>query len=188
MGRNQLKSIGAKRKLRMTNMTQYDVNYSIRCPQVRLVLSDGTTSGIVDTKKALSIALSEDLDLVVINAVTSPPIARICNYEKFIYEQKRHKKEQDRKLRENAIHVKEIQLRPGISSHDFEVKLQHAKAWLDDNCKIKIVVKFRGREITFKAKGFNIINNFVDRLGCKIEKSPDMNSNVLIAMVGPNPK
>ena len=167
---------------------QYDSNYNIRYPQVRVVGHDGTNLGIMDTKNAINIAQSDGLDLVVINATTSPPIARVCDYDKFIYEQKRHKKEQDRKLRENAIHVKEIQLRPGISSHDFEVKLQHARGWLADNCKIKIVVKFRGREITFKAKGFNIINEFVDKLGCKIDKAPDMNSNILIAMVSPGTK
>lgn len=167
---------------------QFDANYNIRYPQVRLVGHDGVSLGIIDTKKAIAIAQSDDLDLVLINSTTNPPVARVCDYDKFIYEQKRNRKEQDRKLRENAIHIKEIQLRIGISNHDFDIKLQHARNWLDDNCKIKIVVKFRGREISFKAKGYNIINNFVEKLNCKVEKAPDMSSNVLIAMVAPNPK
>jgi len=162
---------------------QYPTNFKIRQPQVRLVGTDGVNMGILNTSEALRMAQSEFLDLVLVNATTSPPIARICNYEKFIYETKKHKKEQDRKNRENAIQLKEIQLKPNISEHDLEIKLKHAQEWLDDNCKVKIVVKFRGRELTYKARGFEMINNFVERLGAKVETSPNFNNNVLISIV-----
>jgi len=164
---------------------QFAANHKIRQPQVRLVNSEGTNLGVINTSEALIMAQEESLDLVLVNTTANPPVARICDYNKFIYEAKRHKKEQDRKLREHAIHIKEIQLRPNISSHDLEVKVQHAKEWLTENCKIKIVVKFRGRELAYKARGFDMINNFVDQLGCKVEKAPDMNNNTIIAVVAP---
>ena len=167
---------------------QYIANHNIHQPKVRLIDIDGNNLGVLTTKEALVIAQNEMLDLVLINSTTEPPVARICDYTKFIYEAKRNKKEQDRKLRENAIHTKEIQLRPNITMHDLEVKLHHAKEWLDDNCKIKIVVKFRGRELTYKNKGFEMINGFVEKLGCKIEKAPDMNNNTIIAVVAPATK
>jgi len=203
MVRTQLKFTGVKQKLPIINgvanprdrrqagdliKDQYAANYNIRHPQVRLVGDDGSNHGVIDTKQAIAMAQLEDLDLVLVNTSANPPVARICDYNKFIYEQKRHKKEQDRKLREHAIVVKEIQLRPSISNHDLDIKLQHAREWLADNCKIKIVVKFRGREMAYKSKGFEMINNFVDKLGCKIEKAPDMNNNTLIAMVAPGAK
>jgi translation initiation factor IF-3 len=164
---------------------QYAVNHKIRQAQVRLVEEDGSNRGVISTSEALSMAQKEHLDLVLINAATTPPVARICDYSKFIYELKIHKKEQARKLRENAIHIKEIQLRPGISEHDLEVKVGHAKEWLADNCKIKIVVKFRGREFAYKQKGFEIISHFVGQLGCKVETAPNLNNNSIIAVVMP---
>ena len=163
----------------------YPTNYNINQPQVRLVGDDGANLGVLNTSEALRRAQNDFLDLVLVNSATTPPIARICNYEKFIYEAKRHKKEQDRKNRENIVHLKEIQLKPNISDHDLEIKLNHARAWLSDNCKVKIVVKFRGRELTYKARGFDMINNFVDRLGAKIEKAPESGGNTLIAVVSP---
>ncbi len=166
----------------------YPINYRINQPQLRVVGSDGNNIGVLNTSEALRLAQNEFMDLVLVNSTTSPPLARICNYEKFIYETKRNKKEQDRRNRENAIHLKEIQLKPNISDHDLDIKLNHARSWLADNCKVKIVVKFRGREIVYKSRGFEIINNFVERLGAKIDKAPDFNNNALIAMVSPATK
>ena len=163
----------------------YPVNNQIRVPQIRLIDADHNNVGIVDIAIARNMARDQELDLVLINATSTPPVAKICNYNKFVYELKLHKKEQDRKLRENAIHIKEIQLRPGISEHDLSVKMNRAKEWLGDNCKIKIVLKFRGRELNYKAQGFNVINTFVEKLGCKVEEAPDINNNTIIAVVAP---
>jgi translation initiation factor IF-3 len=167
---------------------QYVANQKIRQLSVRLIDVDGNNLGVLTTREALVIAQNEMLDLVLINSTAEPPVARICDYTKFIYEAKRNKKDQDRKLRENAIHIKEIQLRPNITTHDLEVKLHHAKEWLDDNCKIKIVVKFRGRELAYKNKGFDMLNGFVEKLECKIEKVPDLGGNTIIAVVAPATK
>jgi translation initiation factor IF-3 len=167
---------------------QYLANYMINQPQVRLIDASGANVGVINTREALHKAQEALLDLVLVNSTTNPPIARICEYDKFIYEIKRHKKEQERKLRENTIRIKEIQLRPSISTHDLEVKMQHAKEWLTENCKIKIVVKFRGREVMYKNKSFDLINVFVNKLGCKIEKEPNLSNNTIIALVAPAAK
>lgn len=164
----------------------YAENDRIRVPSVRLIGSDGQNLGIRSTVDARRTADSHGLDLVIISPTADPPVAKICDYGKFIYEQKQHKKEQDRKIRESATVTKEIQLRPAIGVHDLEVKINHARSWLDDNCKIKIVLKFRGREMAHKDLGFAVVNEFLDRLeNCKVEKKPEMNSNTIIAMVAP---
>lgn len=162
-------------------------NEKIRVPNVRLIDSDGQNLGVKTTQDAQRIANSQEMDLVIISPTADPPVAKICDYGKFIYEQKQSKKEQDRKIRETAMVTKEIQLRPAIGAHDLDVKLNHAKDWLEDNCKIKVVLKFRGREMAHKDLGFAVVNSFIERLNnCKIEKKPEMNSNTIIAMVAPN--
>lgn len=161
-------------------------NEKIRAPNVRLIDADGQNLGVKSTTDAQRLADSQGLDLVIISPAADPPVAKICDYGKFIYEQKQHKKEQDRKTRESATITKEIQLRPAIGAHDLEVKLNHAKDWLQDNCKIKIVLKFRGREMAHKDLGFAVVNGFLEKLeNCKVEKKPEMNSNTIIAMVAP---
>lgn len=165
---------------------QFAANDQIKSTTVRLIDNEGQNLGVKSTRDAINLAYDQDLDLVVVSPAANPPVAKICDYGKFIYEQKQNKKEQDRKLRENAIVTKEIQLRPTIGSHDIEVKLNHAKEWLKDNCKIKIVLKFRGREMAHKDRGFAVVNQFLASLeSCKIEKQPEMNSNTIIAMIAP---
>lgn len=167
---------------------QYAVNYNIKNLTVRLIDSNGVNLGIMPTRDALTAARSEMLDLVLINASVDPPVASICDYGKFIYEAKRHKKESDRKIREHMVRTKEIQIRLNITNHDLDIKIQHAIEWLEDNCKVKIVVKFKGRELTYKNRGFDIVNGFVEKLDCKIEKAPNINNNTIIAIVAPGPK
>jgi len=164
---------------------QHVANERIRTPTVRLIDASGKNLGVCETRSSMLLARDQGLDLVVISPAADPPVARICDYNKFIYEQKQSKKENDRKLRENAIVVKEIQLRPNIGAHDLDVKMQHAREWLGENCRIKIVVKFKGREMAHKARGFDVIKGFLEKLDCKVEKDPDMNNNTIIAMIAP---
>ena len=167
---------------------QYPENDRIFAQSVRLLDEDGQNLGVKSKREAMEIAAVRSLDLVLISPTAQPPVAKICDYNKFIYEQKQNKKEQDKKLRENATVTKEIQLRPVIGQHDLDVKLSHAKEWLEDNCKIKIVVKFRGREMAHRDIGFTLIKGFLEKLeNCKIEKQPEMNNNTIIAMVAPSP-
>ena len=118
----------------------------------------------------------------------NPPVAKIIEYSRFIYDQKKAKKEAAKKSRESQIIIKEIQLRPVTDQHDIATKLNHAKEWLEDqHNKIKIVIKFRGRELSFASRGFEIMSKFITELGpCKVEREPSMNGNQIIAMIAPN--
>ena len=132
-----------------------------------------------------------DLDsfLIEITADAKPPVVRIVDLNKWIYNLRRAKKEQDRKARENATIVKEIQLRPVTDKHDIEVKQGHAKEFLADSAKVKVVIKFRGRELAFAQKGFELMETFISGIGpCKIEKAPEMNGRMLMAILAPQSK
>lgn len=162
------------------------INYQIQSPTVRVINTDGTNYGVMNIKDAISAAESQGLDLVELPGTADPPVAKIVDYNKFLYEQKLAKKEQERRIRENMIITKEIQLRPVTNQHDIAVKLGHAREFLQHDHKVKIVVKFRGRESNFSQKGFEVINQFIEGLQpCKVEKSPSMAGNTIIAMIGP---
>ena len=165
----------------------HNTNHQIRSPTVRLIDENGINKGIVATREAIRIARELNLDLVEITNTSTPPIAKIVDYGKFIYELKIDKKRQEKRNRENIIVVKEIQLRPVIGIHDLEVKLNHAKQFLEQNHKVKIVMKFRGREIGFSQKGFDVVNQFIQGLQpCKVDKAPMMSSNSITAMISPS--
>lgn len=177
------------RNSRMTPEQEFLANNWIRTPTVRLIDESGTNVGVVDTKTALNKARELGLDLITIARDANPPVCRIYELSKYAYEQKKHKKELDKKNRENAIVVKEIQLRYSIDEHDLLIKQKHAKEFLDENCKVRIVMKFRGREITFAKKGFELVTKFIEGLGdLKLEKNPNLAGNTILAIVAPNHK
>lgn len=162
------------------------INHRIRALQVRVIDQDGNNLGVIDTNKALSISSNVDLDLVLINPDATPPIAKIVDYNKFLYLQKQQKKEQQKKSREAVVVVKEIQLRPVTGIHDVEIKLKHAKEWLEQKNRIKIVMKFRGREQHHTDIGRKLMQNFIQNLGdCKVDQEPEMAGRQMIAMIAP---
>jgi len=164
-------------------------NERIRHPEVRVLGENGEQLGVMPTRQALWMARNNGLDLVEITADAKPPVVRVVELNKWIYALKQAKKEADRKARENATIVKEIQLRPVTDKHDIEVKLNHAKGFLADSAKIKVVIKFRGRELNFAQRGFEIMETFINGLGpCKIEKAPEMSGRMLMAVIAPHGK
>ena len=177
------------RPIRFNPEQEYLVNGWQRSPTVRLINEDGVNVGIVDTKSAMDNAQGLGLDLITISKDATPPVCRIYDFSKFMYEQKKVKKEQERKNRENVIIVKEIQLRPGIDDHDLLVKQRHANGFLEDNHKIKIVMKFRGREMAFTKRGFDLVHKFLEGLkDHKVEKDPGLSGNTLMTIIAPIPK
>lgn len=161
-------------------------NERIRHHEVRLMDEEGNPLGIVPTRQALWEARNRGLDLIEIAANASPPVARIADLNKWVYRLRVVKKEQERKARENAVVTKEIQLRPVTDRHDIEVKQNHAKGFLADSNKVKVVIKFRGRELSFVQRGYEIMDSFITGLGpCRIEKAPEMNGRVLMAILAP---
>ena len=164
-------------------------NDRIRHNEVRLVGIDGEQLGIMTSKQALWQARNLGLDLIEITANASPPVVRIVDLNKWIYNLRREKKQKDKKARENTIVVKEIHLRPVTDKHDIEVKQAHAREFLDANNKVKIVVKFRGRELSFRQKGFELVETFISGIGpCKVEKIPELNGRSILAILAPNDK
>ena len=162
------------------------INEQIRYQDVRLLDVDGNPVGVMNSKQAIRMAYDHGLDLVEVTASANPPVVRIVDLNKWIFNLKRSKKEQDKKIRQNAIVIKEIQLRPVIDKHDLEIKINRAKEFLADNIKLKVVIKFRGRELNFSNKGFEVMQAFITGLGpCRIEKQPELEGKSISAVISP---
>ena len=122
------------------------VNEAIRVPQVRVIDDAGSQLGILDTRDALRMADSKGMDLVEVAPNAEPPVCRVMDYGKFIYE--KAKKEREARKAQKTVEVKEIRLRPKTGQHDIDFKLRDSRRWLEDGAKVKVRVVFRGREIT----------------------------------------
>lgn len=135
------------------------VNGKIRAREVRVIGTDGSQLGVLALQDALNMARNQGVDLVEIAPTATPPVCRLVDYGKFRYEQS--KKEKESKKRQHATKVKEIQLSPGIDPHDFGVKLNHAIEFLCEDMKVKITLRFRGREMAHKEFGFEKVQRFI---------------------------
>lgn len=135
------------------------VNGKIRAREVRVIGFDGKQLGILSLNEALALARSNGVDLVEIAANASPPVCRIVDYGKYRYEQA--KKDKESKKHQHATTVKEVQLSPRIDPHDLGVKRSHAIGFLCEDMKVKVVLKFRGREMAHTEVGFQVINKFI---------------------------
>lgn len=141
---------------------QFRVNGKIRAREVRVIGINGEQIGVMSLADAIRQAQSLGVDLVEIAATANPPVCRIVDYGKFRYEQA--KKEKESKKHQHANKVKEVQLSPQIDPHDFGVKLSHAIDFLCEDMKVKVTLKFRGREMAHKEFGFQQVNNFIKEL------------------------
>lgn len=133
----------------------------IRVPQVRLV-GDNVEAGVYPTQEALRMAQDRALDLVEISPQADPPVCRIIDYNKFLYEKKR--KEKEMKAKSKSAEVKEIRFTPSTDDHDFDFKSKHAEAFLKEGNKVKAYVQFKGRAIMFKERGELLLLKFAERL------------------------
>lgn len=159
------------------------VNGQIRHQELRVVDDKGQL-GVMSKKEALTIAESRGLDLVIITESAVPPVAKIIDANKYFYEQKRREKETAKKQRESRVEVKEIQFRPGIGDHDFETKLKNIEKFLSKGNKVKLMVRFKGRENANKQLGFEILERVVTTLDeTEWESKPSLNGNRLIGIV-----
>lgn len=140
---------------------QYRINRQIRVPEVRIV-GDDIESQVIATRQALQLAEQKGLDLVEISPNAQPPVCRIIDYSKFLYQQKKHQKEL--KAKQVKIEVKEIRFGPQTDEHDYDFKLKHAKEFLSDGNKVKAYVFFRGRSILFKEQGEVLLLRFANDL------------------------
>jgi translation initiation factor IF-3 len=163
---------------------QYRINEKIRAAEVRLV-GENINQGVYKLSEALRIAESQDLDLIEISPSAVPPVCRITDYQKFIYQQKKRQKEQ--KAKSMKIIVKEIRFGPQTDDHDYNFKLKHAKSFLEEGSKVKAYVFFKGRSILFKEQGEVLLLRFANDLEdyAKVEQLPTMEGKKMNIMLAP---
>lgn len=164
---------------------QIRVNHRIRVPEVRVVAEDGSNLGVLPTQEALRRARDVGLDLVEINPKGSPPVCKILDYGKFKYEESRKKREAKRK--QTVVEVKEIKLRPKTDDHDLEVKVRNARRFLEHGNKVKVVCRFRGREIAHPERARMQLNHIVSHTEdlAVVELSPTMEGRTMAIMLAP---
>lgn len=163
----------------------YIVNEDIRDKEVRVIANDGSQLGILQTKKALGIAEEADLDLVMISPGAKPPVCKIMDLGKFIYEQS--KKEKEAKKNQKIVNIKEVRVSLTIEEHDIDIKAKNARKFLLDGDKVKITVRFRGREMELGHLGLKILNNFAAKLDdvSSVEKHAKREGRNMTLVLGP---
>jgi translation initiation factor IF-3 len=160
------------------------INGRITSPMVRVV-GENVEPGIFQLREALSMAEAQELDLVEISPTANPPVCKILDYKKFLFELK--KKQKEIKAKSVKIVVKEIRLGPNTDDHDFDFKLKHAIKFLEDGAKVKVDVFFRGRSIVYKDQGELILLKFAQELEefGKVEQLPKLEGKRMMMMIGP---
>ena len=162
---------------------QYRINEQIRAKEVRIVNEGGST--VMPTRQALDMARSQGVDLVEISPNAQPPVCRIIDYSKFLYQQKKHAKEM--KAKQVKVEVKEIRFGPQTDEHDYNFKLKHAKEFLDAGNKVRAYVFFRGRSILFKEQGEVLLLRFANDLEeyGKVEQMPALEGKKMFLYIAP---
>jgi len=161
------------------------VNHEINVPNVRLVDERGEMIGVVSRSEALTRATEAGLDLVEVAANADPPVVKILDYGKYKYEEQ--KKRNEARKKQKVIEVKEIKLRPGIDDHDYDVKMRSMKGFIEEGDKVKVTMRFRGRELAHQELGMNVLMRVKDDLDAiaKIEAYPRMEGRQMTMVMSP---
>ncbi|MBO9464503.1 translation initiation factor IF-3 [Tropicibacter sp. R15_0] len=161
------------------------VNDRIRAPEIRLIGAEGENVGVVTPARAMDMAEQAGLDLVEISPNANPPVCKIMDYGKFKYEQQ--KRESEARKKQKTIEVKEVKFRPGTDKHDYDVKMRNVFKFLEGGDKVKVTLRFRGREMAHQQLGRELLERVaedVKELG-KIENMPKMEGRQMVMMIGP---
>lgn len=164
---------------------ELQINEEIRAKELRIVGENGEQVGVMSSQSALAMAYDKNLDLVLIAPTAQPPVARIMDYGKYRFE--RDKKEKEAKKKQTVVEVKEIQLSCRIDTHDFETKVKHAHRFLGDGNKVRVVVKFKGREMSHLDIGRDILGKFEEACADvgTVEKRPALEGRFMSMIVNP---
>lgn len=164
---------------------EHFVNEEIRESEVRLIDVDGSQLGIMSSSAALERAYSRDLDLVMIAPQATPPVCRIMDYGKYRFEQE--KREKEAKKNQKTVEIKEIRLGLGIDTHDFETKGNHARRFLESGDKVKVTIRFRGRELGHPEIGNGVMQRFAEYCAevSAVEKPAKMEGRNMIMFLAP---
>jgi len=161
------------------------VNDRIRAPEIRLIGAEGENVGVVSPERAMQMAEDAGLDLVEISPNASPPVCKIMDFGKFKYEQQ--KRESEARKKQKTIDVKEVKFRPNTDTHDYDVKMRNVTRFLEAGDKVKVTLRFRGREMAHQNLGRELLERVAEdikEIG-KIENMPKMEGRQMVMMIGP---
>jgi len=164
------------------------VNDKIRAPEIRLIGAEGENVGVVSPDRAMDMAEAAGLDLVEISPNANPPVCKIMDYGKYKYEQQ--KRESEARKKQKVIEVKEVKFRPNTDTHDYDVKMRNVLKFLEKGDKVKVTLRFRGREMAHQDLGRDLLNRVaedVKEIG-KVENMPKMEGRQMIMIIGPAAK
>ena len=161
------------------------INEHIRSPEIRLIGAEGENVGVVTPERAVEMAIEAGLDLVEISPNAAPPVCKIMDFGKFKYEQQ--KRESEARKKQKIIEVKEVKFRPNTDTNDYDVKMRNVMRFLEDGDKVKITLRFRGREMAHQNLGRELLERVADDVEGigKIENMPKMEGRQMVMMIGP---
>ncbi|MFV0491070.1 MAG: translation initiation factor IF-3 [Pseudorhodobacter sp.] len=163
------------------------VNDRIRAPEIRLIGADGENVGVVTPARALAMAADVGLDLVEISPNAAPPVCKIMDFGKFKYEQQ--KREAEARKKQHIIEIKEIKFRPGTDKHDYDVKMRSVLKFLGEGDKVKVTLRFRGREMAHQELGLDLLNrvaaDVTEAEAGKVEAMPKLEGRQMVMMIAP---
>ena len=161
------------------------MNERIRCPEIRLIGAEGENLGVLSPIRALELAEQAGLDLVEISPTAEPPVCKIMDFGKYKYETQ--KREAEARKKQKVIEIKEVKFRPNTDTHDYEVKMRSVTKFLENGDKVKVTLRFRGREMAHQNLGRELLERVatdVEGLG-KIENMPRLEGRQMVMMIGP---
>ena len=161
------------------------VNERIRAPEIRLIGAEGENVGVVRPEVGLQMAQEAGLDLVEISPNAAPPVCKIMDFGKFKYEQQ--KREAEARKKQKTIEIKEVKFRPGTDTHDYDVKMRNVMRFLEAGDKVKVTLRFRGREMAHQQLGLELLNRVASDVGeqGKVENMPKLEGRQMIMMIAP---
>jgi translation initiation factor IF-3 len=185
------REVGGIRRARYTpapKRPQYRLNHQIRAAEVRLIGADGSHLGVVPVSEALKVANEAELDLVEVSPGADPPVAKVMDYGKFLYQQA--KKERESRKAQKQVEVKEIRLRPKTTDHHKSFKVRNARGWLEDGMKVKVRIRFRGREITYPELAQEQLREIAEELSdiAVVEQHPKLEGRTMLMVLAPAKK
>ncbi|HJD43943.1 MAG TPA: translation initiation factor IF-3 [Candidatus Paenalcaligenes intestinipullorum] len=167
---------------------KHRINGEIRVPEVRLIGVEGEQLGIVKVSEALNLAEENEIDLVEIAPQASPPVCRLMDYGKFRYQEQ--KRQQEARAKQKTIQLKEVKFRPNTDEGDYNVKLRNVRRFIEDGDKVKVSLRFRGREMAHQELGMRVLERVRDDVEeiCQVEAMPKLEGRQMIMVLAPKKK
>jgi len=178
-------ALPSRHKEQTISASEYRINEEIRVPEVRLIGPDGQNYGVVSTSQALQIAQQAALDLVEVAPNSEPPVCRVLDYGKFLYE--KQKKDREARKAQTKVEIKEIRMRPKTSEHHRSFKVRNARRWLTEGKKVRVRIRFRGQEISYPEIALGDLKRVAEELADVgiIEQAPMMEGRTMLMMLMP---